>query len=364
MKLYEVTDIIEDIAPLPSQESYDNSGLVIGQKEDIITGALITLDVTEEVIDEAISLGFNLVISHHPLIFKPVKKITGTNLIERCIVKAIRHNIAIYAAHTNLDNSGKGVNAILANKIGLRNIEILQPLKESLIKFVVFAPLSYADKVRNAIFIAGGGVIGKYDCCSFNIDGNGTFRANEGSNPFVGEKGKIHTESEIRIETIMPKWLQSKVLKNILEVHPYEEVAWDSYPLNNEFITAGAGMTGMLDEATDESDFLQHLKQTLNIPYLKHSPFLKRKVLKVGICGGAGNFLINEAIRKKCDVFITGELKYHDYFLAENNILLIEAGHYETEQFSKELLYTILKEKFTTFALQISGTNSNPVNYL
>ncbi|HLN52899.1 MAG TPA: Nif3-like dinuclear metal center hexameric protein [Lentimicrobium sp.] len=364
MKLEEITDTIESIAPVLSQESYDNSGLLIGNKDELIKGALITLDVTEEVIDEAISLGFNLIISHHPLIFKPVKKINGTNLTERCIIKAIRHGIAIYAVHTNLDNSFHGVNAILAEKLGLNKIEILQPVKGSLIKYVVFVPESHAEQVRDAIFRAGAGVIGNYDCCSFNVEGKGTFRANAGSSPFIGNIGTLHTEPEIRIETIMPKWIENKVLKSVREVHPYEEIAWDSYPLTNISPRIGAGMIGMLPEALEEVDFLQNLKQILNVPFLKHSPFVKRKIMKVGVCGGSGNFLIEDAIGRNCDVFITGELKYHDYFLADKKIVLIEAGHYETEQFSKELLYRKLKEKFTTFALQISGTNSNPVNYL
>lgn len=364
MKLFEITDTIEAFAPVPSQESYDNSGLIIGNKDELITGALITLDITEAVIDEAISLGYNLIISHHPLVFKAIKKITGSNNTERCIIKAIKHGIALYAAHTNLDNSYQGVNAILAEKIGLINTEILQPIKGSLVKFVVFVPKSHHELVQKAIFRSGGGVIGDYDCCSFNLEGSGTFRALDGSDPFVGEIGNLHTEPEIRIETIMPKWLENKVVKSVIEAHPYEEVAWDSYPLNNEYSRLGAGMFGILPAPADEIDFLTELKNILNIPYLKHSPFVNRKVMKVGLCGGSGNFLIEDAISKRCDVFITGELKYHDYFSAENRIMLIEAGHYETEQFSKELLYRKLKEKFTTFALQISGIISNPVNYL
>ncbi len=364
MKLHDITDFIEKLAPVQSQESYDNSGLLVGNKDDLIRGALITLDITEEVIDEAIALDYNLIISHHPLIFKPIKKINGTNVVERCLIKAIKHGIALYAAHTNLDNSYTGVNAILAEKIGLADKAILQPVVGALVKYVVFVPVTHQKAVMEAIFNAGAGVIGDYDCCSFNTEGEGTFRALDGSNPFVGERGEFHTEPEVRIETIMPDWLRYKVLKRVKEVHPYEEIAWDIYPLKNEFARLGAGMYGTLPEPISESDFLRSLKNILNVPFLKHSPFLNRKVMKVGLCGGSGNFLINDAISAGCDVFITGELKYHDYFLADNKIMLIEAGHYETEQFSKELLYTKLKEKFTTFALQISGIISNPVMYL
>ncbi|MGE5383055.1 MAG: Nif3-like dinuclear metal center hexameric protein [Omnitrophica WOR_2 bacterium] len=364
MKLYEVIEVIEAIAPVQTQENYDNSGLITGNKENVVTGALISLDITEEVIDEAIALKYNLIISHHPLIFKPLKKLTGSNATERCIIKAIKHGIMLYSAHTNLDNSMQGVNAILAEKLTLTNTSILRPLKDVLRKFIVFVPESHNEAVRNAIFKAGAGVIGNYDCCSFNVSGHGTFRAGERTNPFVGEKGQLHTEAEIRIETVMPYWLEQQVMNEVKAVHPYEEIAWDSYPLTNDFPLVGSGIYGHLAVYQDEQDFLIHLKNILNVPFIKHSALLKRKISKVALCGGSGNFLIEEAISKGCDVFVTGELKYHDYFLTENKILLVEAGHYETEQFSKELLYRILKEKFTTFALQISGIISNPVYYL
>jgi len=364
MKLKELANVIESIAPVPTQDSYDNSGLLVGNMQDEITGALVSLDVTEDVIDEAISLGFNLIICHHPPIFKPLKKLNGSNAVERCIIKAVKNSIALYAAHTNLDNSLKGVNAILAEKLGLKNIAVLQPLKGMLRKIVVFVPESHHDIVRNAMFEAGAGVIGEYDSCSFNTSGKGTFKAGVDTDPFVGNKGELHTESEIKIETILPSWIENKVVNAIRKVHPYEEIAWDSYSLTNEFPQKGAGMYGELPEPVEERIFLEKVKKILNIPFLKHSPLLNRKIRKIGICGGSGNFLIHNAIEQECDVFITGELKYHDYFLTEEKIVLVEAGHYETEQFSKELLYSILKEKFSTFALQISGTNSNPVRYL
>lgn len=364
MNLKEITDVIESIAPIPTQESYDNSGLLVGNSSKEITGAIITLDITEEVIDEAILTGANLVISHHPLIFKPLKKITGSNAVEACVLKAIKNDIALYSAHTNLDNSLEGVNAILAEKLNLVDIKILEPAKGVLRKLVVFVPESHHEVVRNAIFSSGAGVIGNYDCCSFNTSGKGTFKAMEGTNPFVGEIGELHVEPEIKIETIMPSYLEKKVLKAISEVHPYEEVAWDSYNLTNEHTTVGSGMIGILDIEQEEKEFLNTIKSTLGIPFVKHSPLRGKGVKKIGLCGGSGNFLIQSAINQGCDVFVTGELKYHDYFMAEGKIILVEAGHYETEQFSKELLYKKLKEKFTTFALQISGIDTNPVKYL
>jgi len=364
MLLKEIIQSIENIAPLQLQESYDNSGLLTGHPEETVKGALITLDVTETVIDEAINKGLDLIIAHHPLIFNPLKKINGTNEVERCVIKAIRNNIALYAAHTNLDNAPEGVNARLCKKLGIKQPVILTPVEGILRKLVVFVPGSHAEKVREAMFKAGAGHIGNYDACSFNTEGTGTFKANEGAMPFVGELGQIHNEPEIRIETIVPSHTEKHVLNAIMAVHPYEEVAWDSYTLNNQAKGFGSGMIGSLDKETDEIDFLQTIKQVLGSACVKYSPLTGRKVRKVAVCGGSGNFLISDAIRAGADVFLTGELKYHDYFLGEGKILLVEAGHYETEQFTKELLYQVVKEKFPTFALQISSIDTNPVNCL
>lgn len=364
MQLNEIIQSIETMAPLPLQEDYDNSGLLTGHPDDTITGALITLDVTESVIEEAIKLGYNLIIAHHPLIFKPLKKINGNNEVERCVIKAIRNKIAIYTAHTNLDNSMEGVNAMLCRKIGLTETSILSPINGNLRKLVVFVPVSHAEKVRQAMFVSGAGHIGQYDSCSFNTAGSGTFRALEGANPFVGQQGEIHSEPEIRIESIVPKWLESRVLSAVREVHPYEEIAWDSYVLTNSALNTGAGMTGKFENPLQEEEFILRLKEVLKVPLIKCSPLTGKKISKVAVCGGSGNFLIQEAIRSGAHAFVTGELKYHDYFLAEGRILLVEAGHYETEQFTKELLYQIVKEKFPTFALQISTISTNPVNYL
>ena len=364
MRLKEITRCIEETAPLALQESYDNSGLLAGHPDDKINGALITLDVTEAVIDEAVRLNCNLIISHHPIIFKPLKKINGSDETERCIIKAIRNGIALYTAHTNLDNSSAGVNAILCNKLGLQNAAILSPIRGNLRKLVVFTPVSHAGAVQQAMFDAGAGHIGNYDSCSFNINGTGTFRAGPGSNPFVGEQGKLHSEVEIRIETIVPAWKEPMVMAAVRLVHPYEEIAWDSYALNNENGLTGAGMIGQLPLESTEDLFLKLVKDTLGTPSVRCSPLTGKPVSTVAVCGGSGNFLIRDAMRAGADVFVTGELKYHDYFLAEGKILLVEAGHYETEQFTKELLYQIVKEKFPTFALQISTIRTNPVNYL
>ena len=306
----------------------------------------------------------NLIISHHPIIFKGLKKITGNNYIERTIIKAIKNDIAIYAIHTNLDNVLNGVNKMLCEKLNLINCKILRPEKDQLRKIVTFVPEKDAESVRTSLFKAGTGHIGNYENCSFNIQGQGTFKAGENTNPYIGLKGKIHLENEIRIETIYPKYLEGKILNALFTAHPYEEVAYDIYPLENKFNKVGAGMIGELKESQNESLFLDSIKQNLNCKILRHTDKLNKPIKKVALCGGAGSFLLKDAIKQKADIFISSDFKYHDFFDAENKIIIVDAGHYETEQYTKELIFDTLKEKFNTFACFLSEVNTNPINYL
>lgn len=364
MKLSAIIEEIEKNAPLAIQESYDNSGLIVGEKSKEITSALICLDVTEPVVEEAIRKGCNLIISHHPFIFSGLKKINGQTAMERTLQKVIKQDIAVYAAHTNLDNATEGVNHTLCEKLGLQNIKILSPRKNLLKKLITFCPADHAEKVRAALFAAGAGSIGNYDSCSFNSPGTGTFRANEKANPFVGKINEIHYENEVKIEIIYPSYLENNILNEMLRAHPYEEVAYDIIPLSNEMTTIGSGMTGELSIPESEIVFLQKIKNILHTGCIKHTKLLNKQVRKIAVCGGAGIFLLKDAIAYGADIFITGDVKYHDFFEAENKIVIADAGHYESEQFAKELLYTILNKKFPTFAVQISEVNTNPVNYL
>ena len=364
MKLSKITMALEETAPLSLQESYDNSGLLIGSYNQEINKALITLDVTEAVIDEAIHEKAELIIAHHPMIFKAIKKVTGSNLTERLLVKAIKNDIAVYAVHTNLDNVSHGVNKKLAEKLGLHHVQILQAGKSELKKLVTFCPVDYLEKVRSAMFEAGAGHIGNYSDCSFNSKGTGSFKALEGSHPFVGEQGKIHLEEEIRIETIVADYRLSAVVRAMMNAHPYEEVAYDVYPLHNPNPLVGAGMIGILEKEEEAASFLKRVKQTIGTPYLRHNLLIQRKVKKVAICGGSGSFLIDVAYRSGADIFITADIKYHDFFEHQGEMTIADAGHFETEQFTKDLLYDILKQKFPTFALQISGIDTNPVSFL
>jgi dinuclear metal center YbgI/SA1388 family protein len=364
MKLNELTGYLEKIAPLSLQESYDNAGLLVGSPEQEVSKALICLDVTMGVLEEALEGGFDLIISHHPLIFGGIKRLCGRNETEKIIIAAIKNGIAIYAMHTNLDNVETGVNAMLCEKLGIRNARILQAMSGKLNKLVTFCPADHAHRLREALFTAGAGHIGNYDSCSFNMEGYGTFRAGEDAVPYVGEKGKSHTEKETRIELIFPAYLQQDLIQALTNNHPYEEVAYDIYPLGNDFQQAGSGMIGTLEEAVDEQTFMGYLKEVLGAGVIRHSALTGRKVSKVAVCGGAGSFLIGKAIAAGADVFITGDVKYHQFFEAEGRMIIADAGHFETEQFTKELISRILNEKFPTFAHRISQCNTNAVHYL
>lgn len=364
MKLQEIIQYLEDWAPLSLQESYDNAGLLAGRRHTEVHGILISLDVTEEVLDEAISKNCNLIIAHHPVIFKGIKNLTGQTATQRIVEKALREQIALYAIHTNLDNVEHGVNYILSQKLQIQKNRILSPMGNRLRKLVTFCPVDQVNSVRQAIFNAGAGQIGNYDNCSFNSTGSGSFRANENANPFVGGKGQLHFEEEVRIETIFPDYLESVVIAALIESHPYEEVAYDIYLLNNTYKQIGAGMIGELAIPMSETDFLKHVKTVTGIPCIRHSELLGKSISKIAICGGSGSFLIQAAIRAGADIFLTGDIKYHEFFDAEAKIVIADIGHFESEQFVKELIYSHLIKKFSNFAVLISETNTNSVNYL
>ncbi len=381
MKLTEITTAIEEFAPLSLQENYDNAGLITGNPEMEITEAMLCVDSTEEVIDEAIQTNCNLVISHHPIIFSGLKKITGANYVERTIIKAIKNDIAIYAAHTNLDNFRNGVNKKICDKLQLSNTRILSPLKGKLMKLFTFVPNEHVVKVREALFAVGAGVVGNYDECSFNSQGYGTFRGNDQTDPFVGTKGVQHREEETKIEVIFPSWLQHKIVSALKENHPYEEVAYDVVELANEWNYNGAGMIGELQSPMACSEFLQHLKRTMKASIIRYTPGSGQfsigkdsnanrdlatencELKTIAVCGGAGSFLLKDAIAANADAFVTSDFKYHQFFDAENKIMICDIGHYESEQFTTEIFAEILQLKFPTFATHITSVNTNPINY-
>jgi dinuclear metal center YbgI/SA1388 family protein len=357
-------DLIEEIAPLALQEIYDNSGLLVGSPEMEVTKVLICIDVTEEVIEEAIQTDCNLIISHHPLIFNELKQLTGKNQVQRCVIKAIKNEIAIYAAHTNLDNVLQGVNGKLADKIGLKNSRILRPKQDILLKLVTYVPKFHAERVRQALFESGAGHIGNYDFCSFTEEGSGTFRANEKAHPFIGIFDEIHTESETKIEVVLPEYLKLKVLESLLKTHPYEEPAYDFLPLKNAWNQVGAGIVGELEAEEDELIFLNRIKSVFNLQAIRYTKLLNKKIKRVALCGGSGSSFLSDAISAKADVYITADFKYHEFFNSENRILIIDIGHFESEQFTKDIFYEIITKKLPTFAVRISDSKTNPINYL
>jgi dinuclear metal center YbgI/SA1388 family protein len=362
MKLSDLTSYLESLAPLAYQEDYDNSGLIVGNPGQEVNSALISLDCTEAVVDEAIAIGSQVIISHHPVVFKGLKKFNSKTYVERVVEKAIRNNIAIYAIHTNLDSISTGVNAKICDTIGLKNQNILSPKGNTLKKLVTYVPIAGANVVRDALFNAGAGNIGNYSETSFNAIGEGSFKGNENANPFVGEKGKRHLEQEIRIETIYPAVIEGKLIKALIAVHPYEEVAYDLYPITNSNSQVGAGMTGEFETAIPEGEFLALLKEKMNLKVIRHTAFIK-PIKKVAVCGGTGSFLLKQAIAAGADAFVTADYKYHEFFDAEEKILIADIGHFESEQFTQQLLFDIISKKFSTFAVRLTTINTNPVKY-
>lgn len=364
MYIQDIIRVLENTAPPALQEDFDNTGLLTGQATWPCTGILVSLDVTEAVLKDAIKKGCNLVVAHHPILFRGIKKITGKNYVEQTIIKAIKNDIAIYAIHTNLDNVLQGVNSAIAEKLKLKNCKILQPKAGQLQKLAVFVPQTHADKVSNALFEAGAGNIGRYSECSFSSSGTGSFKAGEDTHPFTGKKGERHYEAETRVEVIFPHWKAGPVLKAMKASHPYEEVAYDLYPLANSFQETGSGLVGILNKPLETSLFLKQLKSIFNTPAIRHTRILKKNIQKIAVCGGAGSFLISTAISAGADVFITADVKYHEFFDADDKLVLADIGHYESEQFTIELLFDILKQNFPNFAVLKTAVNSNPVKYL
>ena len=364
MIVQDVINHLEELSPLAYAEDFDNVGLLVGNKNAKISGILVTLDTIETVIDEAIENKCNLIVSFHPIIFKGLKKITGNSYVERVVMKAIKHDISIYAIHTALDNAINGVNNMICEQLGLVKRNILIPQNATIKKLTTYLPKNELTTVRDALFQAGAGAIGNYDNCSFNVEGIGTFTGNERSNPTIGKKGITQEEQEVKLSVIFAKHLQSKILQTLFKVHSYEEVAYEIVTLENKNQEIGMGMIGELPEAIDETTFLKGLKSKMKTTAIRHSQLLNKPIQKVAVLGGSGSFAISAAIASKADVFITADLKYHDFFQAENSILLADIGHYESEQFTKSLLVAYLTKKIPNFAIILSNTNTNPVNYL
>lgn len=363
-KIKEILSVLEEMAPLAYAEEFDNVGLLLGNPETEVTGILVCHDALENVIEEAIDKECNLVVCFHPIIFSGLKKITGKNYVERTAIKAIKNDIAIYAVHTALDNHKHGVNKIFCDALGLINTKILVPKQNFIRKLITYTVPENAEKVRSALFEAGAGTIGNYDHCSFNSEGFSTYKGNEESNPVIGEKGRLTTGQEIKIEVIFEKYLEGKILRALFSNHIYEEVAYEVYDIQNTHQNIGLGMIGELQVPLKEKDFLLFVKEKMQVPAIRHTQFTGKPVKKVAVLGGSGSFAIQNAIRAGAHVFLTADLKYHNFYEAENKLILADIGHFESERYTKNYIVDFLRKKILNFAIILSEENTNPVKYL
>jgi dinuclear metal center YbgI/SA1388 family protein len=362
MNLNQLADILEQLAPLAYAEDFDNVGFLTKHTNNV-SGILVCHDALETVLEEAIAKKCNVVVCFHPILFAKIKKITGSNYVERAIIKAIKNDIAIYAIHTALDNHQQGVNKILCDALGLLHPKILIPKENYIEKLVTYCPVAETDKLKKALFSAGAGHIGNYSECSFVSNGLSSYKGNENTNPTIGIPNIYHEEAESKIEVIYEKHLQSKIIKALHEVHIYEEVAYEIYSLQNKQQEIGLGMYGELPNAMNETDFLEMVKKKMQCGVIRHSDFLNKNIQKVAVLGGSGAFAIEAAKREGVDAFLTADLKYHDFYTAENKLLLADIGHFESERYTKNYIVGFLKEKITNFAVQLSEVNTNPVKY-
>jgi dinuclear metal center YbgI/SA1388 family protein len=362
MQIREICQQMEAWAPLAWQESYDNAGLLVGDANATAKGVLISLDCTEEVVEEAIKKGCNLIISHHPIVFSGLKRLTGANYVERTVIKAIQNNIALYASHTNLDHAPKGVSYHLASKLGIQG-QVMKPMQEALKALQYYVPASHEQAVREALHAAGAGNIGEYSSCSFTSEGTGRFQPSSVANPHTGTANVLSELSEVKVEMIFPSYLSSEILAALKMAHPYEEVAYSITSLDNSWQDVGAGYIGLLEKPLAPEAFLHFVKERLGLNALKHTALPEGRISKVAVCGGAGSFLIKEAIRQKADAYITSDIKYHEFFDAENQCLLIDVGHYESEVMIIDAVHDYLSKKISNFAVLKSETNTNPVRF-
>ena len=364
MKIKDVTNYIEELAPLAYAEDFDNVGLLVGNYQTEVKGVLVTLDTLEETVDEAIAKNCNLIISFHPIIFSGLKKLNGNSYVEKAVLKAIKNDIAIYATHTALDNSNKGVSAKICEVLGLQNTKVLIPKKGLVKKLTTYIPKDYLEKIRQALFEAKAGNIGNYDHCSFTNIGEGTFKGNENSNPVLGKKVELQKEEEIQLTITFEQKNEAAILEALFENHPYEEVAYEITTTENVHQNIGMGMIGELEKPLEEKDFLVYLKKTMQTDCVRYSNLLHKKIHRVAVLGGSGSFAISNAIKEKADAYVSADFKYHDFFKAENKILLADIGHYESEQFTKRLLVDYLTKKFSNFAIVLSEKSTNPIYYI
>ena len=363
MTVAQIATGLEQLAPLPFAEDFDNVGLLVGDPQMEVTGVLVTLDTLEDVLTEAREKGCNLVVSFHPILFQGLKRITGATYVERVVARAIEQRIAIYSMHTALDNVREGVSRKLCEVLGLERPRTLIPRKGIIKKLVTYVPEGARRALLEKLFEAGAGELGNYSHCSFSTPGEGSFLPGQQASPAIGERGSLQLEPEQQLHLTFTAEREKAVLRALQEYHPYEEVAYEISTLENAYQHLGMGMVGELEAPMEEKAFLQHLRERLHTPCIRHSRLTGKPVRRVAVLGGSGAFAIGAARAAGADVLVTGDVKYHQFFQAEGQMVIADVGHYESEQFTKNLLVDYLTEKFPNFAIHLSETQTNPVNY-
>lgn len=365
MLIKEIIHHLQELAPLARQEDYDNSGLQVGRVDVDCSGALVCVDVTPAVVNEAIALGCNLIISHHPLIFKPLKHITGSSLTEQSVMIALSNNVTVYSAHTCLDNAPKGVSWKMAHMLGLEQVSVLQPQTNRMLKLSVFVPPTHADKLCESLFEAGAGHIGSYEHCVFRSQGCGSWRPLDGADPCIGTVGEVSSQPEVRLDMMLPVWKREAVEQALLAVHPYERPAYEFVAVRNSEPDAGSGAIGVLPEPMTAAQLALKIKDTFGSPVIRCSLMAPESMVqKVALCGGSGASLISHAIAAGADVYLTSDTKYHDFVDYGKRILLVDIGHHESEQCTKSIFYHLIREIFPNFAVRYSQQDINPIKYM
>ncbi|WP_185851127.1 Nif3-like dinuclear metal center hexameric protein [Blattabacterium cuenoti] len=358
-----IAEKLEIFAPIEYAESYDKIGLIVGSYDQEVKKIMITLDLTEEVFSESMDKKCNLIISFHPILFKPIKSLIGNNYSERVLISALKNNISVYVIHTNLDVIWDGTHSYISKLLKLTKEEVLFPKEGSIKKLTTYVPYSYSEKVRNALFNAGAGNISNYSHCSYNVDGYGTFMGNDKTKPFLGKKGYFHMEKEMCINVIFPTHKLHSIKHALFNSHPYEEVSYEIYKIENINPYLGIGRIGLLEEEMNEYDFLHYLKRKMSLSCMRHSIFTGKNIKNVSIIAGSGSFGIEKSIEMKADVFISSDFKYHDFFKSNQQILIVDIGHYESEKSNKYLLKYFLDKKFIHIPIYESEIDTNPVKY-
>ena len=363
MTVKEITALLEEQAPLSFAEDFDNVGLLVGDPAMKVTGILVTLDTLEQVVDEAVAKKCNLIVSFDPILFKGLKRITGATYVERTILKAIQNGVAIYRMHTALDNIKAGVNGKICEVLGLKNTRILIPKTGTIKKLLTYVPLASKDFLLEKLFEAGAGHLGHYSHCSFTSEGTGSFLPRKGANPAVGTQGNLQLEPEVQVHITFTRDREKAVLRALFSHHPYEEVAYEITTLENPYDHLGMGMVGELPEPMDPKQFLQRVRYRFHCGCIRHTDLPQTPFRRVAVLGGSGAFAIGAAKAAGADILVTADVKYHQFYQAEGKLVIADIGHYETEQFTKNLIAEYLSEKIPNFAISLSETKTNPINY-